>query len=302
MKRMEALDKYEKKYRSKRIIVTGSSGYIGRELSNLLSLAGVQVIGIDKNPSNATITEYGFNLTDIDKTRKLIQEVDPQILFHTGTNSALHYFNDFMKAFDEDYRALSNILNTVNGMKVRLVFFSSSYVYSGKYESVLEDVALSPVHNFGVGKIFFEQAITRSLANSTVFRLSSVFGSGQPRSPNALKTLKDEAEKHGSISIWGDGSRRMQYVFLDDVLSATLGSEEIPYGIYNLGGDEYMNMMDVSAMIGQILGCRVSFDRSKAAGETLPFMINSKLCQEAAFEFTSIEKSLETYLLDKKLS
>ena len=70
-----------------------------------------------------------------------------------------------------------------------LIYFSSSYVYSGLSlkETVNEETILNPKHNFGFAKFFFENMIKRITSNYIVFRLSSVFGEGNYLHPNAIK-------------------------------------------------------------------------------------------------------------------
>ena len=125
-----------------------------------------------------------------------------------------------------------------------LIYFSSSYVYSGLSlkETVNEETILNPKHNFGFAKFFFENMIKRITSNYIVFRLSSVFGEGNYLHPNAIENLVKEAIFNKSISVWGTGKRRMQYIYLKNIHKYLLRVESIPKGIYNLCGDNYNNI------------------------------------------------------------
>ena len=99
-------------------------------------------IGIDKDAIvGDLIYEHQLNLNNKIELDSLIKDFDPNIIFHCGTNSALHYQNDFLNSFDEDWTSFKNIVNSGFSKTKRLVFFSSSYVYSGvKGENIDEDI------------------------------------------------------------------------------------------------------------------------------------------------------------------
>lgn len=67
--------------------------------------------------------------------------------------------------------------------------------------------------------------------NSIIFRLSSVFGKGEYLHPNAIEVMAKEAIGNKLLTIWGKGTRRMQYVFMEDVLKCVLGITDLQPGI-----------------------------------------------------------------------
>lgn len=293
----EVLNISELDLRGKTVLVTGSSGYVGKVLCNYLRLIGCHVVGVDKQPDNENILEYSFNLVSAEKLNALIKRYKPDIVFHTGTNSALHYKNSFHESFNEDYSALSNILNALDN-RTKIIFYSSSYVYSGKSapHPLTEVHTSNPEHNFGVGKLFLEQLLRRLHKNSVVFRMSSVFGEGQPRSPNAIKTLIDESISNKTITIWGDGSRMMQYVFMDDVISSSILVPKITPGIFNLASEDYLTLNDVSSLISNHFNSTVIHDYDKSSGETLPALSVNKLKHEVGIDPTPVINGLNKYL------
>jgi nucleoside-diphosphate-sugar epimerase len=296
----EQLEKSYKSYRGKKILITGSSGYIGRQISEKLMLLGCTVRGVDKSPVNTLINENGFNLIEEDKTKNLLNNFKPDYIFHTGTNSALHYQKDFISAYDEDFKSLKNIINNIEKEKTKIIFYSSSYVYSGISDKVEEAALTNPNHNFGVGKRFFEQILLRSIPSPIIFRLSSVFGEGTPRSPNAIKQIKDEVENTGAINIWGDGQRRMQYIAINDVIGASLIGPQLFNGVYNLGSNDYISMKELAETIRAVTDCKIEYDLLKTPGETLPFMVNKKITDEAKFTFSRVKRLIETYISGNK--
>lgn len=281
------------------ILLTGSSGYLGTELSEQFRLAAVEFVGVDREPGSGPEARL-LDLADESAVGALFERVSPGAVIHTGTHSALAYRDDFIGAFREDLLAISNILQVLAAdREVRLVFFSSSYVYGGldPAHPVDEGTAPTPSHNFGIAKLFFEQFVLRNHPNSVVFRLSSVFGHGAQRHPNAIANMAAECRAHGHLTVWGEGKRRMQYVFLEEVVHSTLEALTLPPGLYNLGGTDYTSVASTAGHIAQFFGSDVEFLTDKREGDTLPFMQTEKL-RSASPEYRSypFSTALDAYL------
>ena len=113
-------------------IITGSSGYIGKALAKKLLSKNIKFIGIDKKPRNDKLT-IKLDLKNKNKTLKFFNKINCDEIFHFGTYSAVAYKKNFNKCFMEDYISLQNILLSIKNFKhkPKLIFMSSSYVYSG---------------------------------------------------------------------------------------------------------------------------------------------------------------------------
>ena len=289
--------------RGKKILIAGCNGYIGSALANQLDLNKIPYIGIDKTKTNRN--NDCFNLIEYQKIEKMIKEEDPDIFFHTATHSALAYKNEFLNSFREDNLALFNILYLLknNCSKARLIYFSSSYVYSGhKTTNVVdEETILKPTHNFGLAKHFFEQLIYREYPNSNVFRLSSVFGQGEYLHPNAIEVMTKEAINDKLVTVWGSGKRRMQYIFLEDVVKCLFLADTFKTGLFNLCGNNYVSVKETANSIAKFFEINVDFLDEKVEGETLPQMDNIKVITESKLNlFSDHSDSLISYLKTMK--
>jgi len=281
------------------ILLTGSAGYLGTELANQFRTVGIDFVGVDKRTGHGS-QERLLNLADRESMDALFRDVSPGAVIHSGTHSAFAYRDDFKGAFREDFEAVFNLLgNLERNPDVRLIFFSSTYVYSGldPKSPVDEDTVPNPAHNFGVAKLFFEQFISRNHQNSVVFRLSSVFGHGAQRHPNALAHMAAECQKDGRLAVWGEGNRRMQYIFLEEAIASIMEALTLPPGLYNLGGFDYTSVSEAATQIASFYGAEVAYLADKPEGDTLPFMNTQKLrvatSEPNVYPFS---EALETYL------
>tara|TARA_B110000008_G_C16979028_1_gene567599 strand:+ start:8461 stop:9426 length:966 start_codon:yes stop_codon:yes gene_type:complete len=292
-------------FNDKKFMISGCNGYLGSELVKQLEANLIHYVGIDKNSTNKN-SGHIFNLTENKEVDKIITKNNPDYFIHTATHSAIAYKNNFLESFLEDTISLVNILSILKkeNSKAKLVYFSSSYVYSSNSkntELVNEESAINPAHNFGIAKAFFEQMIMREYKNSIIFRLSSVFGKGNSLHPNAIKGMAEQAIKSDLISIWGSGKRRMQYVYLEDVIKSTFASLEISGGIYNLSSNGYVTVRETADKIAKFFNTDIELLENKIEGETLPPLDNSKLVKSLNSDLISnFDKTLDFYLNDIK--
>lgn len=263
-------------------LVTGANGYVGSKIIEYLENKQIEYVGIDKHGDKSTKV-HQFNLNNKNKLFAILRQTDPKIIIHCGTYSAIPYRDNFLESFKEDSLSLSNILDFLKIYPhIRLIFFSSSYVYSGisSQEICTEELPLSPTHNFGIAKLFFEKLIISCHPNSIVFRLSSVFGSGNQLQPNAIKNMIKQGLNNKVLDIWGEGKRKMQYIYINDVIESIITSKLFSPGIYNLGGSDYISVSDTAKIIANKTFSKMNFIKDKKEGYTLPFMSIAKLKKE----------------------
>ena len=292
-------------FSNKKVIVAGCNGYIGSELCDQLHYNNIEYIGVDKIPSKKeSVKHLNFNLLDKYKVIELIKKEKPDFFIHTATHSALAYKNNFLESFMEDNKVLYNIISALNlNRKSRLLYFSSSYVYSGLnlVNSVDETTILNPKHNFGIAKSFFEKLILNSYSNSVIFRLSSVYGPGNYLHPNAIFNLAKEALESNTLTIWGKGLRKMQYVYIGDVIKCILSINKMEEGVFNVCGADYISVKQIAEKISKYFNSKLTMLCKKKEGETLPFMVNKKIIKTLNKEiFSDQDQSIQDYLFKIK--
>ena len=247
---------------------------------------------------------YQFNLVDEKSIEDIILSEDPDYFFHLATHSALAYKNNLLETFNEDNSALFNILINLKKTKnAKLIYFSSSYIYSGHQGDIAvnEETVLSPVHNFGLAKLFFEKLINREYNNSIIYRLSSVYGDGNYLHPNVIRNMADDAINNKLITLWGQGKRKMQYIYIKDVIKHTLLSGVLPSGVYNLCGDNYLSVKETAKIIAKHFGVKLKNIKEKPEGETLAYMDNQKIINSLNSNiFSEHIESLKNYLNNLK--
>ena len=129
---------------AKRIIVTGGEGRFAKELKNIKS-----------NHKFIFRNKKQLNILSISSIKKNFIKYKPDYLLHLAGLSRPMSIHDKMinKSIDLNIIGTSNLVKICNLKKVKLIFFSTSYIYPGKKGNYSEDDALLPWNNYGWSKL-----------------------------------------------------------------------------------------------------------------------------------------------------
>lgn len=159
---MEKLD--EMKQKEKKVcLVTGSSGFIGRNLANKLNDLGHEVYGLERYVAGRTI--YGekkfqtvfADLNDHFAIKQVIHQVKPQVVFHVGALSAVAYsYNHPIDVNETNYLATINLAETCmrEDCLEHFLWAGTSEEYGNQNEFPLfEDAPLLPNSPYSASKV-----------------------------------------------------------------------------------------------------------------------------------------------------
>ena len=104
-----------------------------------------------------------------------------------------------------------------------------------------------------------------------------------------------EAKKRKIVTVWGKGNRKLQYVYISDLMKYLLLNKNFN-GVFNLGGNEYIKISTLTKKISYFFRSRVLYLRDKNEGETLSFMNTRKIKYITKNYFTKFDKNLIKYL------
>jgi UDP-glucose 4-epimerase len=265
-------------FRNRSVLITGGLGFIGSSLAHRLLELGAQVTLVD-----SLIPEYGgnlFNVRDIrDRVWVNISDVrDPYAMKHlvqgkdvlfnlAGQTSHLDSMTDPVTDLEINCKAQLSLLETCRQMnpKIRVVFAGTRQIY-GKpdYLPVDENHPIRPVDVNGINKTAGEWYHLLYCANHgipcSVLRLTNTYG---PRmlAKDARQTFLGVWLKlliQGEpIQIFGDGTQRRDFNYVDDVVDAMLrvaASDNAIGKIYNLGSDEVVSLQDLAKLMLELNG------------------------------------------------
>ena len=147
-----------------------------------------------------------------------------------------------------------------------LIYFSSGgTVYGNPMQlPVHEDSAIAPISPYGAAKIAQENICKnlRTHGNAvTILRPSNAYGPSQTpkRGFGLVRTLLEHARMGTTMEIWGDGENVRDYLYIDDIVEATLRLMRLPQhsGTYNLGSGLGHSVNEIKNLVEQVTGLPV---------------------------------------------
>jgi UDP-glucose 4-epimerase len=248
----------------KKVIVTGSSGYIGGQTVLALKDAGHHVTGIDGHsvPDHLEGVADHHILMDFSSTQALsaIEDLEPEAIIHcAGTSLVGPSINDPDSYYENNFVRTKRLLDHMRDAKMfghtRMIFSSSAAIYGDPVMTPCQesDPPL-PVSPYGESKLMIEQmlrAYHRAYGLDYVaFRYFNACGADSQgrhgQAPGAthiiarvLESLRDHQEfiLYGSDYATPDGTCVRDYVHVEDIALAHHMAmyDVVPSGVYNLG-------------------------------------------------------------------
>ena len=262
-----------------RIFVTGAAGFIGSNLADSLLKRGDIVMGIDNfdafydrklkedNIKNALGNkQFHFEEGDIRDNgfiEKCLKEFRPDVIVHLAAKAGVRpSLINPQEYYDVNVMGTLNILESMrkNNLK-RMIFASSSSVYgnNSKVPFSESDNVDSPISPYAASKKTGELICHtyHHLYDFDIFclRFFTVYGPRQ-RPDLAINKFTKAILKGEPISVYGDGSSRRDYTFIEDIVQGICGAivNLDGYDIFNLGESQTTSLKSLVAIIEKETG------------------------------------------------
>ena len=253
-----------------RAVVTGAAGFIGSTLCDALLAAGDEVVAVDcftpyYERSVKERNSRGFAVADVDLCAADLAPIvrDADVVFHLAAQPGVRasWSDGFDTCERHNVLATHRLLEAAASSGVpRVVFASSSSVYGAAAGTVDEDSPLRPRSPYGVTKLAGEALCAAYAAERDVhvvmLRLFTVYGPRQ-RPDMAIHRLIQSAMGGEAFPLYGDGSQRRDFTFVDDVVSAALlaaSAETQSDAIFNVAGGASIELSELVEVVARAVG------------------------------------------------
>jgi UDP-glucose 4-epimerase len=263
-----------KRFKDKRILVTGGAGFVGSNLSKALVSEGAQLTILDDfftgKVENLKSINEKFELvrgsvTDRDLVNRLVNEAD--IVFHLAARNIIASTRNPYEDFQTNIGGTLNILLAAkqNPRLERIVYTSSASVYGNpRYLPINEDDHINLLTPYAVSKYSGEgycQAFYESYEIPVVVvRYSNVYGIGQdPENPycGVVSKFMQRAKTGLAAEIHGDGQQTRDFTFVNDAVEATMLGALSPKSIgdvFNIGTSIETSINDLARIVHRLYG------------------------------------------------
>lgn len=234
------------------ILITGIYGFLGSRLAEKL-VEDHRVIGlynINTKPLDSRITIYN-DIEDIDIIPDVI------VLCHAAVSSGNHEEESDV-LFSVNVNFTEKVINKFPDTK--LIYISSASIFGNNGNVIIENAADQPQTPYTQSKLAGENLIMKNPGNY-VIRLSSLYGKGMKENtlvPNYI----NQALQSKTISVWGNGGRYQNYIYIEDAINLIEKAMEckstIDYPFLGVADIEYTNA-EVAEVVAKITGAEIIY-------------------------------------------
>lgn len=254
----------------KRVLVTGSSGFVGFHLCNYLHKKQYNVTALGREGENNPLCKNFINFELDEIPDKYLRNIE--VCFHQAANN------------DTTDKRLDNILsaNLYRPIKLfnklirfgckKFIYASSCSVYGNSAVPYTENTTqLSPLNYYAYSKYMFEQfAESFSIKNNVScvgLRYSNVYGNKEKhknKRASMIFQLISKVLNKEEITLFEYGEQKRDWVFVKDVIKANiLALKYKKSNVFNIGSGNSTSFNEIVYIIEKILSTKVNINYVK---------------------------------------
>ena len=295
-----------------RIFVAGHKGMVGSAIVRLLKNEDVEIISKDRSELDL------LNQQDVQKFFE--HEKIDQVYLAAAKVGGIHANNSYPADFIyENLMVQTNVIHSafVNGVK-KLLFLGSSCIYPknanqpmkedelliGKLEPTNEPYAIAKIAGIKMCESYNRQYGTSHGIDYRSIMPTNLYGPGDnyhPENSHVIPGLiykfhKAKINNLESVTIWGTGTPKREFLYVDDLAQAAIHVMNVDKKIYeeqitsesshiNVGSEQELTIKELAETIKEVIDFKgtINFDPSKPDGSTRK-LLNSERINKLGFK------------------
>ena len=236
-----------------KVLITGSDGFLGRNLKSLLNENGHSVVDFDYK------LDKSHDIRDENSIEKIILIEKPDICVHLAAIANLNHYDDNLeKGGDINIKGSIGILDICKKHKIRVVFASTCCCYGNNKLAVSNEMSVVfPTEPYSQSKReielnIFERNKTMSDDMKTVIcRLATFYGSKFCRRALATSLFIEKIHNGETITIHGSGEQHRTYTHVHDMCTGFLAilngiaNNKKMHDLYNITRSTPISVIDI---------------------------------------------------------
>ena len=250
------------------ILVTGSSGFVGTNVTEYFISKDEQVVGLDLAPpqkdfDSKLFTFHKCDLTDPDALEKAFKRFKPKHVIHFAF---VTYRESLRQEFLKDAQITLNMLESALKTEVeRLILMSSSTVYGLRTEDqpVREEDKPNPKGVYGKAKLAAEFMARQYFESQNlpivIVRGFEIYGP-YLTTPSIVKRLLERAVKKEPLQIYCHGKQKTDFTYAEDLargMEVLLHEEKAVGGVFNAGFGQPHTYEELGNLIRSLIPCKI---------------------------------------------
>ena len=295
-----------------RIFVAGHKGMVGSAITRLLKNQDVEIIAKDRSELDLLNQQ---DVQDFFKNEKI-----DQIYLAAAKVGGIRANNSYPADFIyENLMVQTNVIHSafVNGVK-KLLFLGSSCIYpkyanqpmkeeellAGKLEPTIEPYAIDKIAGIKMCESYNRQYGKSHGIDYRSIMPTNLYGPGDnyhPENTHVIPGLiyrfhKAKINNLESVTIWGTGTPKREFLYVDDLAQAAIHVMNVDKKIYdeqtssvgniiNVGSEQELTIKELAEIIKEVIDFKgtINFDLSKPDGSTRK-LLNSERITKLGFK------------------
>ena len=247
-----------------------------------------------------------LDITKKDNTIELISKIRPNIVIHTSalTNVDLCETNRTL-ADSINVEGTANVIEGCKRTKSKLVYISTSFVFSGKKDQCSEEEKTSPSTYYGLTKLKGEELVRQSDLKYLILRTDQPYGWAEKwQHTNSVLRILQTLQGGNVFTEVADWYNTPTYI--PDFVSATVKLLELEeVGIFHLVGSDFISRYEWALVVCEIFGLDKkliasinSTSLNLAAKRGNVHLNNEKLFQKTGIRMMGVRDGLMRMIFD----
>ncbi len=236
----------------KRILLFGANGMLGQRLMEFYAKQqGIQLLAcsIEDEPV-AEGTEYRkIDISRREEVKDLVYDFYPDVIINAAayTNVDLSE-TEREQAWKTNVKGVEYIAEVSRVIDSHIVHISTDYIFNGKKGPYSEKDKPSPLGYYARTKLASENVLRISGTYHTILRTNVLYGIAHNSRPDFVRWVVNALRSGKKVRIVTDQINNP--TFIDDLVQAISKVIEYKkYGVYNIGGKEFLSRFDFTMKI-----------------------------------------------------
>jgi dTDP-4-dehydrorhamnose reductase len=251
------------------ILITGVKGMLGNAVKEYFLAQNCNVYGVYRSGERIDgITSIQIDLTNPEEFKTLEQyKTKIDVVVHCAANVNVNACEEDKEATDKIHvKSSEQLAKLLSNSK--FIYISTDSIYDGVKGNFNEEDTPNPKNYYAKSKLAGEQKVIENNINSYLLR-TNIYGFKQPFGSSLFEWAYTNLEKHNSISGYSNVYFNPLYVNQLAEVIYLIVKNNIPAGIYNIGGVDSISKYNFISLINDIFQFNATISSSE-----LPGMIN----------------------------
>lgn len=242
---------------AKKVLITGASGLLGREVLRCFEKGNWQVLGLAYSRPSESLQKV--DLTDASQVEAVLKKFQPDVVIHAAAERR----PDVVEKQTSQARALNvsatkSLAALCKKYNNYLLYISTDYVFDGKNPPYAPDAPTNPINTYGITKRDGEQEVLQ-YPSFGVLRVPVLYGCVETLGESAVTTLFSSVMKRDKPAEMNDYLQRYPtHVTNCAEVCVHLAMKQVKEGraggIWHFSGSEVHTKYSMAVLMAEIFG------------------------------------------------